>query len=56
MVVTAALGTLWYLYLELQNNDFSAVGWSVVAVVWFVVLRRLFHLWRAVQRRNNDEQ
>ncbi|MCA9980111.1 MAG: hypothetical protein KDD89_04745 [Anaerolineales bacterium] len=46
MVLTAVLGTIWYLYLELQTNDLNAVGWSIVVMIWFVVLRRLFFLWR----------
>ena len=53
MLTTAVLGTIWYLYLELKTNanDLSAVGWSIVVMVWFVVLRRVFYLWR---RGNND--
>lgn len=44
MVATAALGTGWYVWVELQTKgNVEEVGWSIVAVVWFVVLRRVWH-------------
>ncbi len=46
MLTTAVLGTIWYIYLELQTQTVGGVGWSLVVVVWFVILRRLFYLWR----------
>lgn len=52
MVCTAALGTIWYVYIDWQNKgELSAVGWSLVAVVWFVIYRRLFHQWRAKRKQ-----
>ncbi len=55
MVVCALLGTIWYIILEWQaTEDVSAIGWSIVAVVWFVIYRRLLHQWR--QRRKASAQ
>lgn len=54
MILTAALGTIWYIALELQTKNMGAVGWSLVAVIWFVVLRRVVHLW-ARGRRDGEE-
>jgi TRAP-type uncharacterized transport system fused permease subunit len=56
MVITAALGTLWYLLIELQTKNMDAVGWSVVAVIWFVVLRRVVHLWARGRRGGENEK
>lgn len=53
MLMTAVVGTIWYLYLELQREgDVSLIGWSVIIFVWFVILRRLIHLWARARRRN----
>ena len=47
MVLAAAAGTVWYIAVDWQvKGSLSAVGWSLIAFVWFVVLRRLFFLWR----------
>ncbi|MFT5194002.1 MAG: hypothetical protein ACI9EW_001952 [Cellvibrionaceae bacterium] len=47
MVITAAAGSGWYIWVEYQiKGNLESVGWSIVAVVWFVVLRRLWHQWR----------
>ena len=46
MLTTAVLGTIWYIILELQTQTVSGVGWSLVVVIWFIILRRLFYLWR----------
>lgn len=54
MVLSAALGTLWYLYLELQTKDPASWGWSLVAFIWFMVIRRLLHLRRG--RPNPDQE
>lgn len=54
MVGTAALGTIYFLILEFSmQEDPSAIGWSLVAVVWFVVLRRVIY-WRAGRKRDVD--
>jgi hypothetical protein len=53
MLSTAVLGTIWYIYLELQTQSISTVGWSLIAVVWFVIIRRLFYLWRRSARGKN---
>jgi len=51
MVGTAALGTIWYIYIDWQaKGELSAVGWSLVAVVWFVIYRRLMYQWRTKQK------
>jgi hypothetical protein len=47
MVASAAAGTIWYVIIERQQSgSLSAVSWSILAAVWFVVLRRLLLLWR----------
>ncbi|MEM7801282.1 MAG: hypothetical protein AAF633_18965 [Chloroflexota bacterium] len=47
MILTAAAGTVWYILIELETKgSVSAVGWSVIAVIWFVIVRRLIHLAR----------
>ena len=56
MVGAAALGTLWYIYIDWQSKgDISSVGWSIVAVVWFVIYRRLMHQWRT-KRKNQARE
>ena len=58
MVACALLGTLWYIAIELQTKEgeWSAVGWSIIAVVWFVVYRRLLHQWRTRNKNETDPQ
>ncbi len=47
MVASAAAGTIWLIALDLQTRgSIAAVGWPLIAVVWFIVLRRLVHFWR----------
>ena len=47
MVGTAALGTAYYFWIEYTlNGSLEGVAWSIMAVVWFVVLRRLWHYYR----------
>lgn len=47
MVLTALAGTGWYIWLEFQTKGgMESIGWSIVAVVWFVVLRRIWHQFR----------
>ena len=56
MVGCALLGTLWYLILEWQSKEeLSAIGWSVIAVVWFIVYRRLLHQWRTKRKDKREE-
>lgn len=56
MVVTAAAGTVWYMILELQTNDIGAIGWSLVAFIWFVVIRRIVHLRGRNRQQGQDDQ
>ncbi len=56
MVFTAAAGTIWYMILELQTNDIGAIGWSLIAVIWFVVIRRLVYLRGRNRQRNQDSE
>ena len=52
MIGCALAGTLLYIWIDWQNKGaFSAVGWSIIAVVWFVIYRRLMH-----QRRTRKKQ
>ncbi|MEM8857333.1 MAG: hypothetical protein AAGD96_03380 [Chloroflexota bacterium] len=47
MVATAAAGTAWYFWIEYSTRgNLENVWWSAIAVVWFVVLRRVAHFWR----------
>lgn len=47
MVGTAAAGTAYYFWIEYRlNGNFEGMAWSVIAVVWFVVLRRVWHQYR----------
>lgn len=47
MVATAAAGTAWYFWIEYSTfGSLENVWWSVIAVVWFVVLRRVLHFRR----------
>lgn len=47
MIITAALGTGWYIWVELSTKgSVSSIGWSIIAVVWFVIIRRLIYLRR----------
>lgn len=54
MVGAAVLGTVWYIALELQTKSAGNIGWSLIAVIWFVVLRRLVHLWARGKRKGDD--
>lgn len=56
MVATAAAGTIWYMILELQTNDIGAIGWSLVAFIWFVVIRRIVHLRGRNRQQGQDDQ
>ena len=56
MVATAVLGTGWYIWIEFQTKgNLEEVGWSIVAVVWFVVLRRVWHQVREKRQEEVDE-
>ena len=47
MVGTAVAGTLWYLWIEYSiKGNLEELAWSVLAVIWFVVLRRVWHQFR----------
>jgi hypothetical protein len=56
MVVTAALGTIWYVILELQTNEIGAIGWSLIVVIWFIIIRRLVYLWPRQRPPETDDE
>ena len=56
MVFSAALGTVWYVILELQTNDVGAIGWSLIGFIWFVIVRRLVYLRGRNRQQKQDNE